>query len=302
MPTPSTTISLSDVNTELYNQSTATISFNDANVRTIGSLASGSQTAQGTSISADQLRNKAYGIYQISGAQLAEVNVVSALSGVGKYVAGRTYGIVSIDGSSVIGSTSTSNYGLVVQGTTGDLFNIQNAGYIVGTGGTGGSGSYNAQSINNGVNGGPAMLVQGATTILYNVGTIGGGGGGGGGGTGWEDNQRPRRGHGGGGGGGGAGFYVGAGGAGGATSFPGQAGQAGSLTSGGVYGQDGGGGGIGGSGGSLGQNGQAGRPGAGNGAQSNPAGSAGIAGASINGSNWIQFAQSGTIYGSQNSA
>lgn len=296
MSTPSGTISMNDVNVELGRQGTASINFNDSGVRTIGNLGGGAQTTPGTTLSMDQLRSKAYNSYQLNGTY-ADFNLINALTAAGKYVAGRTYGVLNIASGSILGASSVGSYGLTIQGASGDTFIVQNAGIIVGKGGDGGLGTYSNPGPSQGgqgQNGGAAMLVQGAQVVLYNVGIIGGGGGGGNGGLGYEDRQRPRRGHGGAGGGGGAGYYVGAGGA----DAGGGVGFAGTLfcggAPGGYAGQAYNGGGQGGYGGGLAQAGGAGQ-------QGSPT-TPGAGGASINGSNWIQFAQSGDIRGAQNSA
>lgn len=288
MTLSSSTLDFSSLNAELGNQSTATISFNDVSVRNLANVGgTGVQTNLNTSIQASSLLGHSYMPINISSDQTNYVVTTTA--------PGKTYGVVSIGSGVVVGATSSSNYALNIQGSSGDLVVLQNAGYIVGKGGDGGLGTYSNPGPSQGgqgQGGGPAMLVQGALTALYNVGTIGGGGGGGNGGLGYEDRQRPRRGHGGAGGGGGAGFYVGGGG----QDAGGGQGQAGSLTAGGLPGGTNGqafnGGGQGGSGGGLGQAGGAGSQGS----PTTPA----DGGAAIVGANYIQFAQSGSIYGAQN--
>ena len=290
MTLPASSLGFSDVNTELSRQGTATLSFNDADVRNLASVGgTGVQTTSGTRISAADLLSHAASIVNITTDQTNYVYTSPS--------PGKTYGVISIGSGVVLGATTTGNYGLVIQGSSGDVFNIQNSGYIVGKGGDGGTGTYSNPGPSQGgqgQSGGPAMLVQGSTTILYNVGVIGGGGGGGNGGRGYEDNQRPRRGHGGAGGGGGAGYVVGSGGA----DAGGGQGIVGTLTAGGLPGGTSGqafiGGVQGGSGGGLGQAGGAGQQGS----YTDP----GTGGAAINGANWIQFAQTGAIYGSQNNA
>jgi len=288
MTLPASSLSFSAINTELGRQATATLSFNDADVRNLASVGgTGVQTNSGTIISSNNLLSHAALITTLNTNQTDYVFTSPS--------PGKTYGVVSIGSEVVLGATTTSNYGLNIQGATGDLITIQNAGYIVGKGGNGGTGTYSNPGPSQGGQGqagGTALLINGAPTILYNVGVIGGGGGGGNGGRGYEDNQRPRRGHGGAGGGGGAGYVVGSGG----QHAGGGEGQVGSLTAGGLPGGTNGqafnSGGQGGSGGGLGQAGGAGQQGS----STTP----GEGGASILGSNYVQFAQVGTIYGSQN--
>jgi hypothetical protein len=284
------------INQVLQNQSTATISFNDDRTRKFASTGqAGAQRTQATAISYSQFLNRSYkkvsfpsdsGV--VGGFQISGNSYWTANAGYGKYTytgytSGATYGVATI-ASTVLGSTNSSTPALTIQGVVGDLIEFQNAGTIVGAGGTGGS------SGQAGFVGGPALKVQGATTILYNVGTIAGGGGGGGAAVGYEDCQTPRAYNGGGGGGGGGGYVAGTGGTGqsntynGAVGRPGQAGQASSPFGGGTGGT---GGRTGGAGGSIGQAGGTGGAGYGPGAS----------GKAICGIAYVQIAQQGTMAG-----
>jgi len=253
MTLPTGPLSFSDINTELGLQATAPLSLDANLVRLVASVGgTGVQTTSGTPIALNQLQGHAYGTYQ-NNSTVADINLVSVFTSAGHYAAGKTYGAVVLGGSSVIGSSSVGSYGLTIQATSGDLFAIQNAGYIVGAGGSGGAGGSSYQGGFGGQGGGPALYANSTGSAflqLQNSGVIGGGGYGGSGGSYGQDNQSQH--HypgGGGGGGGGAGYGGGAGGPGGTGVYYGNAGGPGSLTSGGYggsaspgqYGQYGGG-------------------------------------------------------------
>lgn len=117
-------------------------------------------------------------------------------------------------------------------------FIIENLGRIQGKAGVGGAGGQQSNGYvgQNGANGGDALLVEHATTILNSAGGIWGGAGGGGGGAGGAIDSGVDAGAGGGGGGAGSGS-VASGGAGGNTTgglgIDGSAGSAGSAEAGG---------------------------------------------------------------------
>lgn len=127
---------------------------------------------------------------------------------------------VTISGTGVIGSSSTSTAALIWTGSypTGSTLAVVNNGYIVGRGGNGGAGGSGpsgivpAQPGEPGSSGGPAMQGNYAISITNNT-TIGGGGNGGAGASGYDSIVGSG---GGGGGGGGAGYIAGSGGSGGA--------------------------------------------------------------------------------------
>jgi len=161
--------------------------------------------------------------------------------------------VVEITSAAVISSTSTQAPALLIPVGAGGTITLKNSGKIIGKGGSAGA------------NGGDALQVRSATTIL-NSGTIAGGGGGGGtGGYGGRGGSAGRT---------GASTAVGLGGAGGAggeggagesispagLGAKGKAGLSGSLV-GGIRGGTGGIGGQGGAGGKLGMNGSAGQAG-----------------------------------------
>ncbi len=96
------------------------------------------------------------------------------------YVAGKTDVTLTINSGVFVSSSSTGSYALTVDTSwsTGDTLTIINNGTIIGRGGTGGNSRINESSLP-GSSGGPALLVQRATSI-NNLNRISGGGGGGG--------------------------------------------------------------------------------------------------------------------------
>ena len=275
MTIPTNNISALLINQELGNASNATFDVNSNDPRFLASVGQGgAQTQPNTPIAFSQFRERA----------IARINYTgyngNSVFNTNNYSPGKTYGRISVAGCGVLGASGTSQHGMIIQASSGDKVVIQNSGYIVGAGGYGG------QEGGHGGGGGPALLVQGATTILYNVGVIGGGGGGGGAGIGYEDCQKPRAYNGGGGGGGGAGYVGGAGGGGQAGTGNGTQGSNG--TNGSIFGGGNPGGGYvaGGAGGNLGQSGQ------------DSSNGAGGPGAAIQGIGYVQIAQAGTILGS----
>jgi hypothetical protein len=301
-------ISFSQINLELGRPANASYSLNDGDIRKLASVGGTNiQTNNDTYIPFSSLRGHAW-------------NVVTINSPITNYTyaapaPGKTYGVLNVTGSGVIGSTSTESYALIMQSLPGDLLTVQNSGYIVGAGGNGAHGGI---SLTSGSNGGSAILVQGGpiqhqngiipNIIIQNNGIIGGGGGGGGGGQWVQDTQNQH--HvpiSGGGGGGGAGYIPGyAGDGGNAGGYgPGQAGQVGTLTTGGGAGQSraGQGGGNGGNGGNLGQAGQTGadgRQGTGYGPRAGGSGG-GAAGNALVGKTYLVDGSitSGNVYGNQ---
>ena len=207
MTLPVTPISLSQVNVELLQSATATISLNDTNVRALAGVPSGT-------IGMNNLQGKQYRVtptqtYSSSTAN-ASINV-SSLSG---YVAGISDITITIN-SGVTLSSASSTAGLTVTGgTTGDTITIVNRGTIYGGGGAGGvsywkygvSGNASPAAIGQGGSNAPdgwgtgmpgsgplgqygagatgytaISYTSGLTMYIYNYGTITGGGGGSGG-------------------------------------------------------------------------------------------------------------------------
>ena len=190
MALPSTgPISFSDINVELAVSATTQRSLNDAAVRTLFGVASGSidmNTGHGKSNSANLT-------YIISSNTTQRSVNVATLSG---YVAGKTNLTITINNGIYVYSTTDSTPALTITGTTsGDTVSLINNGYIMGKGGNGGyragSPGYTALSISSNI-------------TLTNNGYIAGGGGGGGG----FDQGSVAIGLGGGGAGGGLGGFV----------------------------------------------------------------------------------------------
>lgn len=188
---------------------------------------------------------------------------------------------------------------------------IENKGRIQGKGGTGGNGGSAVDAIGPGApgeQGGDALLIERATTIINLVGEIWSGGGGGGGG-GAIAALHPPSGlfiyMAGGGGGGGGGIDAGSGGIGGSSRdpFPGSPGAAGTATAGGVGGAPGSNAfataGTGGTGGAPGQPGSSGGTGSSSTEYSATAGGAGgAAGRYVVGNALVTWTAVGDVRGS----
>lgn len=175
MTLPVGQISLNQVNVELGLSGTTTISLNQSNVRTLAGVPSGQismQNLQGKS-------NRATATYTYS-ANTANASLnITTLSG---YSAGNTDVTITVNSGIYIYATSTANAGLTLTGgTTGDTVTLVNNGYIMGMGGTGGSG-YSASPKVAPTVGGPALSLGYPTTVNNTNPSayIGGGGGGGG--------------------------------------------------------------------------------------------------------------------------
>ena len=204
---PGSSMSFSQINTELGLSSTATISLNDAAVRTLAGVGASPATIAITNLSG---KSNEYA-FTISAnqtdANLRTLAVNAGWPGTARVVA-------TINGGVTISSTSTGTPALTVNGSFPGGVSLINNGTILGKGGAGGRGGWGPGfSDPNGVNGaagGTALSVSVALTLTNGSGTIAGGGGGGGGGS--LGNAKAGQ-NGGGGGGGGNG--TGAGGAGG---------------------------------------------------------------------------------------
>jgi hypothetical protein len=231
-------IDLGEVDVELGYSASATISLNDAAVRSLFGIPSGSislANGYGKSHSNSNVINitiasnvKNYNIYTNRGSN---------------YRAGISTINLTINSGVVVGSTSRTTYSLDTGSgwATGDTISIVNNGYIAGAGGKGGRGNSTTFATGTpGIAGGPGINLQWPVSITNANGYIysGGGGGGGGGGSNGD------------GGGGGAGSISGVGG----NGY--QYGNNGGLVNGG----NGGGGVHIAYGGGLGQNGGNGSP------------------------------------------
>lgn len=170
MPTPSGTISLSNVNTELGYSATALISMNDAAVRSLAEVPSGA-------ISMQNLQNKSSIVVANLTIAANTANYVLNTAKVTGYAAGKTQVTLTINSGVYIYSVSTGTPALEVDASwaTGDTITIVNNGTILGAGGQGGG------SNSGGNPGGTGLQVQKPASI-NNANRISGGGGGGGGG------------------------------------------------------------------------------------------------------------------------
>lgn len=178
MALPTGQISMSQVNVELGLSSTATISLNQANVRTLAGVPSGAismQTLQG------KANEFAFTIASnVTNANLRTLAVNAGWNQTSKVVATINSGIY-------ISSNSTGTPALTINGSFPGGVELTNNGFIIGRGGNGGVGrsiSSTNGSTSGGANGGQgglALAVSVAASVRNN-GTIAGGGGGGGGG------------------------------------------------------------------------------------------------------------------------
>lgn len=221
------------VNVELGLSPTATISMNDAAVRTLFGVG-----GSGTSISMSQGYGKANQFaFTISSNQTnANLRTLAVNAGWNQ----STKVVATIASGVIISSNGTGTPALTVNGSFPGGVDLVNSGVIVGMGGNGGLGAssyfspYNGQP---GLAGGLALSVSTAVTITNNN-TIAGGGGGGGGGGNFDSKAFQTAGGGGGGGGRSSAAANSAGGAGG----PGGPYPSGSAGGAGTYSAAGGGG------------------------------------------------------------
>ena len=269
---PGSSMSFSQINTELGLSSTATISLNDAAVRTLAGVGASPAT-----ISITNLSGKANQFAFAISANQTNANLRTLAVNAGWNQSSKV--VATINGGIYISSNGTGTPALTVDGSFPGGVELINNGFIIGMGGNGGAGGRgsglggNFQSGSAGSGGGLALSVSVGISI-NNAGTIGGGGGGGGGGCPWafySGKQTEYMGGGGGGGGrssnaantsggaGGFGFPSGAAGGTGTVSSAGGGGAGGNFGGGNFAGPGGSGGGwgSGGSGGSFGT-GQAG--------------------------------------------
>jgi hypothetical protein len=233
-------ISLGDARTELSADyaPTSQITLNDTAVRTLFERSVASTNIQ---LSDGYGKSNRKSLPVIASTQTNLSINVSTLSG---YVAGKSDITITINGGTIISSTSTGSPALTIFGAVaGDTVTLINNGTIVGRGGRGGNGGggSNDPGPTAGEGGGTAISL-GCGLVITNNGTIGGGGGGGGGGSAYSGARNVSTG---GGGGGGAGY-----GTGGTTG-----GGTGGATTGGGGGSNGS---VGGTGGGLGASGSTG--------------------------------------------
>ena len=305
---PGNSMSFSQINTELGLSSTATISLNDAAVRTLAGVGASPATIAITNLSG---KSNQFAFTISSGQTNANLRTLAVNAGWNQ----STKVVATINSGIYISSNSTGTAALTVNGSFPGGVDLINNGLIVGMGGAGGrgAGTVNSPSAVAGSAGGLALAVSTAITITNGSGTIAGGGGGGGGGGPFTGDSCGTFYLGGGGGGGGRSSNA-ANSAGGAAGSPGtqnisppyivntQAGGAGTVSAGGTGGNGGGNsgvpgqvGGTGGNGGGWGAGGSAGQTVF---APYGSGGGAGGAGGCITGNSNITYVSTGTRLGS----
>ena len=298
---PGNPMSFSQINTELGLSSTATISLNDAAVRTLAGVGASPATIAISNLSGKSNTYPFTISSNQTNANLRTLAVNAGWPGTAKVVATINSGIY-------ISSNSTGTAALTINGAFPNGVELINNGFIIGMGGNGGVGkgqSFPSLGPANGSAGGLALAVSVATTITNGSGTIGGGGGGGGGGGENYVQLSPKSSQtyeGGGGGGGRSSQAANSSGGAGETSVPTRppsAGSAGTVSAAGPGGPGVSGpfgsGGNGGAGGNWGAAGSTGGPGAGGG---KPNGSGGGGGGAITGNSNITYVSTGTRLGS----
>lgn len=164
-------ISFSQVNVELGFLPTATISLDQASLRSLAGVASGA-------VSMQNLRGKSNAFaFTIANnqtnANLATLATNAGWDGIRKLVA-------TINSGVLISANSTGASGLTVSGSYPGGVELINNGTIAGMGGAGGRGNSGSGAGVAGAAGGRALLVSSLLTFRNN-GTVAGGGGGGGG-------------------------------------------------------------------------------------------------------------------------
>ena len=261
-------ISLNQVNVELGLSGTTTISMNQASVRTLFGVPSGTISMSNGYGKANQFS------FTISSPQtnanLRSLAIAAGWGGASKVVA-------TINSGVTISSSSTGSYALTINGAFPAGVSLTNSGVITGRGGNGGQGggispwpSFTVLGGSAGAGGGPALIASVAVSITNNNSINGGGGGGGGGRGFFTPYGKGQATMSGGGGGGGAGVSSGGPAGAGPAEFGtgvGAPGGAGTITAGagggagGIFGGYTGQGGNGGTGGGYGAGGSAGTAG-----------------------------------------
>ena len=179
MTLPTGTISMSQVNVELQLSATTPISLNQASVRSLAGVPSGT-------ISMNNLRGKTYYFYftPTISSNTPYYNIRAAAITAGWNQTTPLNATVTINAGVYVYSNSTGSYAFQTGASfpSGSLLALVNNGFILGMGGSGGNAkTYGLNNQTAGAVGGPALLAQYPITITNN-GSIGGGGGGGGGG------------------------------------------------------------------------------------------------------------------------
>jgi hypothetical protein len=170
MPLPTETISLGDVNVELGRSATAEISMNDAALRGLAGVASGS-------VGMSSLRGKANTFAHTISSNQQELNLYTYLVGQGWNTTSAVQ--LAIANGVYIWSDNTSVAALNTGGLYPGGLTIVNNGFIIGKGGAGGGINTENGSAYLPSAGGPAITLTAAVSIDNTNGYIGGGGGGG---------------------------------------------------------------------------------------------------------------------------
>lgn len=195
---PSGAISLSDVNVELGNSSTAQINMGGTSVRTLFGVASGQ-------IKMSDGYGKANDFTLTISSDATDVDIATAATAAGWN--GSVYLMVVINSGIYVSATSTASPAMTISGSFPNGLKVTNNGYIVGKGGAGGAGgdatNFSASYGSAGSAGGKALSVSSSVTFDNTSGVIAGGGGGGGGSAGSYDQINNLYSYGGDGGGGG---------------------------------------------------------------------------------------------------
>lgn len=173
-------ISINDIHVEAGGSSGSSVTINDTDVRALISKASGAASNFGEWYGAS-----AGFVFTIS-SNVANANLRTLAVAAGWNQSSHVKAIVA--NGVYLYSTSTSNYGLTINGSWPSGVWLENDGFIAGKGGNGGQGcglafpsSQGNLGGSAGTAGGPALYVNTAVTI-DNKRIVGGGGGGGGGG------------------------------------------------------------------------------------------------------------------------
>lgn len=261
---PGSSLSFSQVNTELGRSATAQISLNESAVRTLAGVGASPATISVSNLSG---KSNTFSFTIASNQTNANLRSLAVAAGWG----GTAQVIATINSGVYISSNGTGTPALRVDGSFPGGVRLNNNGAIIGMGGAGGRGLAAYAVGAAGAAGGGALSVAVAITV-NNAGTIGGGGGGGGGGNSasytYSDGKYSGTGYVGGGGGGGgrssaaANSAGGLGGQDGGSTSPGAPGLAGTVSAAGAGGAPAVGGGVsgtyGGNGGGWGSSGAAG--------------------------------------------
>ena len=172
---PGSSMSFSQINTELGLSSTATISLNDAAVRTLAGVGASPAAIAITNLSG---KSNEFAFTISSNQTNANLRTLAVNAGWNQ----SAKAVATINSGVYCSANSTGTPGLTISGSFPGGVSLINNGFIIGMGGAGGQGRLQSPCTGiAGSTGGLALSVSSAVTITNN-GTIGGGGGGGGGG------------------------------------------------------------------------------------------------------------------------